>query len=99
MARIQEKKQRKNIQIATGKVYVNASFNNTVVTITDEKGGTLAWGSAGKSGFKGTRKSTPYAATTAVDSVIKKARDEYGLKNVNVYIKGPDRDGTLHFAQ
>jgi small subunit ribosomal protein S11 len=81
----------------TGKVYILASFNNTLVTVTDDEGKTLYWGSSGKSGFKGTRKATPYAATTAVDSVIKQAHDEAGLKEVEVYIKGPGpgRDAAL----
>ena len=58
-----------------GKVFINATFNNTVVTVTDEEGNTLGWGSSGRAGFKGTRKSTPFAATAAVESVLGKARD------------------------
>lgn len=83
--------------VTHGKVYVNASFNNTLVTITDENGRTLACGSSGRSGFKGTRKATPYAATTAVDSVIKRVRDEFGVKSTDVFIKGPGpgRDAAL----
>jgi len=79
------------------KVYISASFNNTLITVTDEKGNTLLWGSAGSSGFKGTRKSTPYAATTAVDKVLSRAKEEYGVKEVEVYIKGPGpgRDASL----
>lgn len=79
------------------KVYISASFNNTLVTVTDEKGATLAWGSAGASGFKGTRKSTPFAATTAVEKVLKKAKDEFGVGEVEVYVKGPGagRDAAL----
>jgi small subunit ribosomal protein S11 len=60
-----------------GKVYISASFNNTLITVTDMEGNTIAWGSSGRSGFKGTRKSTPYAATTAVDSVIRKEYEDY----------------------
>lgn len=84
-------------QAAKGRLYVLASFNNTLVTITDEDGNTLYWGSSGKIGFKGTRKATPYAATSAVEQVIKKARDEVGLKEVEVFIKGPGtgRDAAL----
>lgn len=79
------------------KVYISASFNNTLITVTDEKGDTLLWGSAGSSGFKGTRKSTPYAATTAVDKILGRAKEEYGVKEVEVYIKGPGpgRDASL----
>lgn len=79
-----------------GRVYVTATFNNTLITITDPKGNTLAWGSAGASGFKGARKSTPYAATTAVELVARKAMDQ-GLREVEVFIKGPGsgRDAAL----
>jgi small subunit ribosomal protein S11 len=80
----------------SGKVFVLATFNNTLVTITNDKGDTVAWSSAGASGFKGTRKSTPFAATTAVESVAKKALNA-GIKNVEVYVKGPGagRDAAL----
>lgn len=92
-----QKKTKIQKQVANAKIFINATFNNTLVTITDEKGNTLAWGSSGKSGFKGTRKSTPYAATTAVESVIKRAKDEFGVKTVSVYLKGPGpgRDAAL----
>jgi small subunit ribosomal protein S11 len=81
----------------TGRIYVSASFNNTLVTVTDEKGATLAWGSAGTIGFKGTRKSTPFAATSAVEKVVKKAKDENGLEEAEIYVKGPGpgRDAAL----
>lgn len=84
-------------EVKSGKVFVNASFNNTLVTVTDEKGDTLTWGSSGRAGFKGTRKSTPYAATTAVEQVVRKAKDEFGVKDVDVFIKGPGpgRDAAL----
>lgn len=87
----------KQKRVEFGKVYISASFNNTLVTVTDEKGGTLAWGSSGRAGFKGTRKSTPYAATTAVEKVIKDVKDKYGLKEVEIYVKGPGpgRDASL----
>lgn len=80
----------------SGKVYVSATFNNTLVTITNEKGDTVAWSSAGASGFKGTRKSTPFAATTAAEAVAKKAINA-GIKTVEVYVKGPGsgRDAAL----
>jgi len=87
----------KKVQSKNGKVYINASFNNTVVTITDREGNTLKWGSSGHSGFKGTRKATPFAATTAVESALKKAKEENGLADVEVFIKGPGpgRDAAL----
>lgn len=82
------KKTKKVATTSLGKVYVTTSFNNTLVTVTNEKGDAISWGSAGNSGFKGTRKATPYAATIAVDKAIKKAR-EVGVQTVEVYIKGP----------
>ncbi len=82
--------------VTSGKVYVTATFNNTLVTITDKHGNTISWGSAGAAGFKGARKSTPYAAITAVENVARRAI-EYGLREVEVFIKGPGagRDAAL----
>ena len=79
-----------------GRVYVSATFNNTLVTVTNDKGETVAWSSAGASGFKGARKSTPFAATTAMENVAKKAVEK-GIRNVDVYVKGPGsgRDAAL----
>lgn len=74
--------------LSTGKIYISATFNNTLITITDAKGDTVSWSSSGAMGFKGARRSTPYAATTAVDAAVKKATAA-GLRNVEVYIKGP----------
>ncbi len=87
----------KKSETINGKVYVLASFNNTLVTITDEEGRTISWGSSGKVGFKGTRKATPFAATSAVEEVIKIAKEKSDLKEVEVYIKGPGpgRDAAL----
>jgi small subunit ribosomal protein S11 len=84
-------------QVPAGKVYVSASFNNTIVTVTDEKGAVLSWSSAGNMGFKGTRKATPFAATSAVEKVLKKVKEENGMKEVEVFIKGPGpgRDSSL----
>jgi len=83
--------------VEKGNIYVSSSFNNTLVTVTDETGGTIAWGSAGNAGFKGTRKSTPFAATSAVEKVIKTAKEKSGLREVEVYLKGPGsgRDAAL----
>jgi small subunit ribosomal protein S11 len=83
--------------VEKGKVYITATFNNTLVTITDYNGNTLGWGSSGSVGFKGTRKSTPFAATSAVDQVARKVISNNGLRSVEVYIKGPGagRDATL----
>lgn len=90
-----KKKVQKNVE--AGRIYISASFNNTLITITDEKGETLCWGSAGGSGFKGTRKSTPFAATTAVEKTIRRAKDEFGMKAAEIFIKGPGpgRDASL----
>ena len=83
-------------EITSGRVYVTATFNNTLVTITDNAGNTIFSGSSGGSGFKGARKSTPYAATTTVENVGRKAYD-LGLRQIEVYIKGPGagRDAAL----
>jgi small subunit ribosomal protein S11 len=80
----------------SGKVFILATFNNTLVTITNEKGETVAWSSAGASGFKGARKSTPFAATTAMENAAKKALAR-GIRSVEVYVKGPGagRDAAL----
>lgn len=82
--------------VEKGKVFITATFNNTLVTITDEQGNALYWGSSGMAGFKGARKSTPYAATTAMEAVARKAMD-MGMRSVEVYIKGPGagRDAAL----
>lgn len=79
-----------------GRVYITATFNNTLVTVTDEHGNALYWGSSGLVGFKGARRATPYAATTAVEGVARKAMDA-GLREVEVFIKGPGagRDAAL----
>ena len=81
-----KKKIRKNI--TTGIAYVNATFNNTIISIADDHGNVVAWSSAGSKGFKGSRKSTPYAAQVAADDAASKAQ-EYGLKVLNVQVKGP----------
>ena len=76
-------------EVGLGKIYVSASFNNTLVTVTNAQGETLVWGSSGASGFKGTRRATPYAATTAVETVLTKAKNDFGVTEVEVYVKGP----------
>ncbi|MDR3365009.1 MAG: 30S ribosomal protein S11 [Clostridiales Family XIII bacterium] len=81
-----KKKERKNIE--RGQAHIQASFNNTLVTLTDQSGNAIAWSSAGSLGFKGSRKSTPYAAQMASEAAAK-AAIEHGLKHVEVYVKGP----------
>ena len=80
------KKKLKNV--TKGVVHILASFNNTIITVTDSAGNTLAWHSAGSAGFKGSKKSTPFAAQVASEQAAKKAM-EHGLKEVEVYVKGP----------
>ena len=79
-------RERKNIE--KGSAHIRSSFNNTIVTITDTNGNALSWASAGEMGFRGSRKSTPYAAQTAAETAAKAAM-EHGLKTVEVFVKGP----------
>ncbi len=92
------KRERKNI--ASGTAHINASFNNTMITITDAQGNTIAWSSAGSQGFKGSRKSTPYAAQMAGEDAGKKAQ-EHGMKTLEVEVKGPGsgRESALRALQ
>lgn len=80
------RKERKNIE--RGQAHISSTFNNTMVTLTDSNGNVLSWASAGQLGFRGSRKSTPYAAQMAAEEAAKKAM-EHGLKTVEVYVKGP----------
>ena len=93
-----KKRERKNI--ASGIAHVNASFNNTMITITDAQGNSIAWASSGSSGFKGSRKSTPYAAQIAADAAARKAM-EHGVKTLEVEVKGPGsgRESALRALQ
>ena len=92
------RKERKNI--TSGVVHVNSSFNNTMVTITDAQGNTISWSSSGTMGFKGSRKSTPYAAQMAAEDAAKKAM-EHGLQTVEVLVRGPGsgRESALRALQ
>ena len=92
------KKEKKNIP--SGVVHIQSTFNNTIVTITDPGGNVVAWSSSGVQGFKGSRKSTPFAAQLAAEDAAKKAM-EHGMKNVEVYIKGPGagRESALRSLQ
>ncbi|RKX90190.1 MAG: 30S ribosomal protein S11 [Spirochaetes bacterium] len=81
-----KKKSKKTVY--EGKVYVQATFNNTIVTVTDLNGNTVSWASAGGLGFRGAKKSTPYAAQTTAETAAKKAMD-FGLREVHVFVKGP----------
>ena len=92
------RRERKNI--VSGVAHVNATFNNTVVNITDVQGNTIAWSSAGMKGFKGSRKSTPYAAQVAAEDAAAKAQD-HGMKSLEVEVKGPGsgRESALRALQ
>ncbi|GFN23021.1 MAG: 30S ribosomal protein S11 [Thermoanaerobacteraceae bacterium] len=81
-------KRRERKHIESGVAHIKSTFNNTIITITDKNGNTVAWASAGTVGFKGTRKSTPYAAQLAAESAAKQAM-EFGMKEVECYVKGP----------
>src|SRR6187549_265636 len=92
------KRERKNI--ASGVAHVNATFNNTMITITDAQGNAIAWSSSGTMGFKGSRKSTPFAAQLAAEDAAKKAQ-EHGMRSIAVYVKGPGsgRESALRALQ
>ena len=81
------KKKKVLTPVATGSVYIQSSFNNTIVTVTDERGGVIAWASAGSIGFKGAKKSTPYAASLAASAAIEKAKLR-GLRKADIFISG-----------
>ena len=85
-ATTRKRRERKNIE--KGSAHIRSTFNNTIVTITDTNGNALSWASAGEMGFRGSRKSTPYAAQTAAETAAKAAM-EHGLKTVEVFVKGP----------
>ena len=83
---VKKRRERKNIE--KGAVHIQSTFNNTIITISDVQGNTISWASAGELGFKGSRKSTPFAAQSAAETAAKAAM-EHGLKTVEVYVKGP----------
>ncbi len=91
-----KKKNQPKKRVSEGRLYISATFNNTLATITDLQGQVLDWTSCGRLGFKGTRKSTPFAATTTVEDAVRRAL-EWGIKHLEVYIKGPGpgRDAVL----
>jgi small subunit ribosomal protein S11 len=97
-AATRKKKERKNV--LNGIAHIRSTFNNTIITITDTSGNALSWASAGSHGFKGSRKSTPFAAQIAAESAAKKAM-EHGLQNIEVYVKGPGsgREAALRALQ
>ena len=98
MAKVAKKKVKKNVQ--SGIAHIQSTFNNTIVTITDVSGNVVAWSSAGVRGFKGSRKSTPFAAQLAAEDAAKKAMD-HGMRSISVYVKGPGsgRESALRALQ
>jgi len=97
-AKVKKKKVKKNVQ--SGIAHIQSTFNNTIVTITDVSGNVVAWSSAGVRGFKGSRKSTPFAAQLAAEDAAKKAM-EHGMRSISVYVKGPGagRESALRALQ
>lgn len=94
MARPQRRRDRRTVKrerknVPTGQVHVHSAFNNTIVTVTDPTGNTLCWASSGSSGFKGSRKSTPFAAQLAAANAANTARTDFSMREVDVFIKGP----------
>ncbi|VAW01173.1 SSU ribosomal protein S11p (S14e) [hydrothermal vent metagenome] len=100
MAEEKRVKRRERKNITNGVAHVNSTFNNTIITITDAQGNTIAWSTAGVMGFKGSRKSTPYAAQMAAEDAGKKAQ-EHGMKTLEVEVKGPGsgRESALRALQ
>lgn len=88
MAKTVKAKKKEKKSISSGIVHIQATFNNTIVTVTDKQGNTIAWASAGSLDFKGAKKSTPFAAQMTAEAAARKAMD-YGLREVDVYVKGP----------
>ena len=86
MATVKKRKEKKSVY--EGNVYIQATFNNTIITITDLKGNALSWASSGGLGFRGAKKSTPFAAQSVAELAVQKAQG-YGLRDVHVYVKGP----------
>jgi small subunit ribosomal protein S11 len=87
-SRTTKKSSKKLRNVPNGRVYITATFNNTLVSVTDEQGNVLCWASTGGAGFSGSRKSTPYAATVTVENALNKAK-AFGMHNIDVFIKGP----------
>jgi small subunit ribosomal protein S11 len=100
LAKKSKSKKKVKRNVSHGLAYVLATFNNTIVTITDLQGNTLCWATSGGSGFKGSKKSTPFAAQIAADKAAKKAKD-FGMQKIDVFVKGPGagRESTIRAIQ
>ncbi len=102
MARASRSPKRKKVRkVSHGIIHIHATFNNTVLTMTDTEGNVIGWSSGGLAGFKGTKKGTPYAAQQAADRLARKALEEVGVKSVEIYTKGPGsgRDTAIRTLQ
>jgi small subunit ribosomal protein S11 len=106
MARPQRKRDRRVARkekrsVPVGQVHIHASFNNTIVTITDNQGNTLCWASSGSAGFKGSRKSTPFAGQLAAQNAAQTARNDFNMREAEVYVKGPGpgRESSIRAVQ
>lgn len=85
---IKKKKKKEIVKVKSGNAYVNATYNNTIISLTDKTGNVISWASAGMAGFKGAKKATPYAAQIIAKIAVLKAKEEYGLEEVNVFVAG-----------
>ncbi len=85
---IKKKKKKENIRVKSGNAYISATYNNTIISLTDRNGNVISWASAGMAGFKGAKKATPYAAQIIAKIAVLKAREEYGLEEVKVFVSG-----------
>lgn len=96
-SKVKKRKKKVERKVPLGKAFIKATYNNTIVTLTDMQGNVVSWASAGVAGFKGPKKSTPYAAQIITRLAVGKAREEYGLNEVNVYVKGvgPGREPAI----
>lgn len=98
---MKDNKNRKFRQVDSGRIYIVATFNNTIITVTDEKGNPIVVQSTGMHGFAGTRKSTPYASTTTTEAALRKAQENFGFRKANIFVKGigPGREAALRFIK
>lgn len=85
---IKKKKKKENVKIKSGNAYINATYNNTIISLTDRNGNVISWASAGMAGFKGAKKATPYAAQIITKIAVLKAKEEFGLEEVRVFVSG-----------
>ncbi|HOZ53531.1 MAG TPA: 30S ribosomal protein S11 [bacterium] len=85
---MKKKKKKENVKVKSGNAYISATYNNTIISLTDKTGNVISWASAGMAGFKGAKKATPYAAQIIAKIAVLKAKEEYGLEEVRVFVSG-----------